>query len=278
MMSGANPKRRKARALQDAVAPTKASFGFREVLECVRFAPLWLLAIALMITTRAADSSADFDAANRLYEKGDYGSAVSAYEKLTKSGSASPALLFNLGNAFFKNGQVGRAIAAYREAEHLDPRDPDIRANLKFVLGSVPGNNARVSAIDRALDLLTLNERGFWTALALWIWFGSLALAQIRPTLKNNLRTVAAGAAIFAICFGLWYAQGLIEHATERKVVVIAPTAAVRFGPLEESQVSFNVRDGNELRLLGTKDKWLQVADASNRSGWIPENDVARLP
>jgi uncharacterized protein YgiM (DUF1202 family) len=59
---------------------------------------------------------------------------------------------------------------------------------------------------------------------------------------------------------------------------VIAPTAAVRFGPLEESQVSFNVRDGNELKLLGRKDKWMQVADDSNRSGWIPENDVARLP
>jgi uncharacterized protein YgiM (DUF1202 family) len=38
------------------------------------------------------------------------------------------------------------------------------------------------------------------------------------------------------------------------------------------------VRDGNELTLLGTKDKWLQVADVSNRSGWIPESDVLRLP
>src|SRR5205085_180118 len=175
MKIGDYQKRREARALQNAATLARAYFEFRQVLECVRFAPLFLLAVALVFTTKAADSTAEFDAANRLYEKGDYGGAVAAYEKLSKSGSASPALLFNLGNAYFKNGQTGRAIASYRQAEKIDPRDPDIRANLKFVLGSVPGNNARVSPIDRALDLLTLNERGFWTAIAVWIWFGCLA-------------------------------------------------------------------------------------------------------
>jgi tetratricopeptide (TPR) repeat protein len=238
-----------------------------------------LLALFALLQSfvRAAEPAADFDAANRLYEKGDFGAAASAYEKLVAGGRASPALLFNLGNAYFKNGQIGRAIAAYRQAEQIDPRDPDIRANLKFALGTVPGNVTRVSNIDRALELLTLNERGIWTAIAVWICFGALALGQARPGLKNGLRMIVVASAIFAICFGLWYAQGLIARATERKVVAVAP-AAVRFGPLEESQISFNVRDGNELKLLGKKDKWLQVADASNRSGWIPESDVLHLP
>jgi tetratricopeptide (TPR) repeat protein len=239
---------------------------------------LFLFALAIYLPARAAETSSEFDAANRLYEKGDYAAAATAYQKLTSGGRASAALLFNLGNAYFKNGQIGRAIAAYRQAEQMAPRDPDIRANLKFVLGSVPGNNARVSAIDRALDLMTLNERGIWTLIALWIWFGCLALGQIRPALKSKLRSLITAAAIFAICFGAWYVQGLIARGAEQKVVVVAATAAVRFGPLEESQVSFNVRDGNELTLLGTKDKWLQVADVSNRSGWIPESDVLRLP
>jgi tetratricopeptide (TPR) repeat protein len=238
---------------------------------------LFLLAM-LSFNVGAAELASDFDAANRLYEKGDYVGAAAAYQKLAAGGRASPALLFNLGNAYFKTGQIGRAIAAYREAEQLAPRDPDIRANLKFALGAVPGNNARVSGLDRALDLLTLNERGIWAAVALWIWFGCLALGQFRPTSKNSLRTLVVAAAIFALFFGAWYAQGLIAHATERKVVVIVPTTAVRFGPLEESQISFNVRDGNELKLLGKKDRWLQVADTSNRSGWIPESEILRLP
>lgn len=230
-----------------------------------------LLLIALICFSALA---ADFESANRLYEKGDYAAAAGAYEKLTSTGRASPALLFNLGNAYFKNGQIGRAVAAYHRAQQLHPRDPDIRANLKFARAAVPGNNARSSPLDRALNILTLNERGILTAAAIWIWFGSLALAQFRPLVRTTLRPITTAAAIVTLCFGAWYVQGLIERAANRKVVVVMPTSVVRFGPLEESQVSFNVRDGNELRLLGKKDKWLQVADTSNRSGWISQNDV----
>lgn len=226
----------------------------------------------------AADAPSEFDMANRLYEKGDYAGAVATYQKLTESHKASPALLFNLGNAYFKNGQIGRAIFAYRHAQRLNPRDPDIRANLKFALSTVPGNDARTSNIDRALQLLTINERGIWTAISLWLLFGCLAIGQFRPAARNAFRMLVVASAIFSVFFGAWYAQGLIARATERKVIVIAPTSVVRFGPLEESQVSFNVRDGNELQLLGRKDRWLQVADASNRSGWIPANDVAEEP
>ena len=232
----------------------------------------------ILLNVSGAEISAEFEAANRLYEKADYVNAAAAYQKLADSGRASSALLFNLGNAYFKNGQTGRAIAAYRHAEQLNPRDPDIRANLKFALNAVPGNSGRASPLDRALSLLTLNERGLWTTIALWICFGSLILGQARPGLRTNLRTLTVASAIFAITFGAWYAQGLIERATDRQVVVIAQAGIVRFGPLEESQVSFNVRDGNVLTLLGTKDRWVQVADASNRSGWIQQSEVLRLP
>lgn len=239
---------------------------------------LLLLFLFAHVAALAEQPGAGFDSANRLYEKGEYTAAAAAYEKLAASQRASPALYFNLGNACFKNGQIGRAVAAYRRAQALAPRDPDIRANLRFALGAVPGNNTRVAPLDRALKLLTLNERGFLTALSLWMCFGALALAQLKPSWKNSVSSYVTAGLIFSIFFGAWFIQGLIEHATNRKVVVTAPTAAVRFGPLEESQVSFNVRDGNELRVLGKKDRWLQVSDASNRTGWIPEGEVLRLP
>jgi uncharacterized protein YgiM (DUF1202 family) len=235
------------------------------------------LAILILLSFSVVAAAPSFDSANRLYEKADYAGAATAYEQIVHAGEASPALYFNLGNAYFKNNQTGRAIAAYAHAEALAPRDPDIRANLKFALDAVPGNT-RTTAIDRALNLLTLNERGIATAIAVWICFGALALAQLRPTLKSGLHTLVVGSGIFAIAFGAWYAQGLIERATDRKVVVIAPSSVVRFGPLEESQVSFNVRDGVVLQLIGKKDKWIQVADTSNRSGWILEDETLRLP
>ena len=49
----------------------------------------------------------------------------------------------NLGNAYFKSGQLGKAIAAYREAEQMSPRDPDVRANLRFARNQVQGPTLR---------------------------------------------------------------------------------------------------------------------------------------
>src|SRR6266699_3597580 len=86
---------------------------------------------------RAEDASTAFDQANSLYEEGKFTEAAAAYEKMLQQGRASPALYFNLGNAFFKAGQVGRAVLNYRLAERLAPRDPDIRANLKFARSRV---------------------------------------------------------------------------------------------------------------------------------------------
>lgn len=230
------------------------------------------------LATVHADSAVDFDAANRLYEKGDYAAAAAAYEKLASGGKASAALLFNLGNAHFKNGHVGRAIVAYNEAAKLAPRDPDIWANLQFARRSVSGNSDRVSGFDRAASLLTLNELGSLTAIAMWGCFGSLALAQLRPAMKSGLKTIAVGAGIFALFFGIWFGYVLLDRQYSERAVVTVSSSAVRFGPLEESQVSFNVRDGAELKVLGRKDKWTQVVDASNRSGWIVSSDLTALP
>jgi tetratricopeptide (TPR) repeat protein len=237
----------------------------------------FLLSIAFWAIAVRADFPADFEAANRLYEKGEYSAAAAAYQKIVSGGQTSAPLLFNLGNAQFKNGRPGLAIAAYSQAAQLAPRDPDIRANLQFVRNSVPGNATRVTGVDRALNLLTLNELGVFTTLSLWLCFGSLAMAQFRPALKSGLKTIAVGAGIFAIFFGGWYAQALSSRVLNQRVVVTARASAVRFGPLEESQVSFNVRDGIELKALGQKDKWTQVVDPANRTGWIPTADITTL-
>src|SRR5206468_4104202 len=94
-----------------------------------------LVAAALLfgIEVRAGDFSGAFDAANKLYEQGNYPAAAAAYEQLIQSGQRSETLYFNLGDAWFKAGQLGRAIAAWRQAEFLSPRDPALRFNLQFI-------------------------------------------------------------------------------------------------------------------------------------------------
>jgi tetratricopeptide (TPR) repeat protein len=218
---------------------------------------------------RAADDPiAAFNEANRLYEQGKFAEAAKAYESVRADGRVSPALLFNLGNAWFKSGETGRAIATYHEALRVTPRDPDVRANLKFARESV-GARTTEAAWRGWLHSLTLNE---WLALgsgALWLWLGLLTAGTLRrhwrPALAPWIRLAFAGLFVLG---GL----GTIawrDRASHPFAVIIADEAVVRYGPLDESQSHYTLRDGAEVELLDRNGDWLQVRDAQRRVGWV---------
>jgi len=253
-----------------------SAFDVRPLL--LRLLPALLLIWARMSMAAApAVISAEFDAANKLYEQGKFTDAVSAYEKLIQSGSVSPALYFNLGNAFFKSGQAGRALVSYRQAERIAPRDSDLRANLRFVRSQITGPTRLPGRWQRWLGTLALNE---WTALAsvaLWVWLLLLALIQFRPGWKPPLRTWVVfsglGAALLCVCLG----GALITDST-KTATVIAPEVFVRNGPLDESQTAFTVHDGAELNVIDQKEGWLQVSAGDRRTGWLKREQVLLTP
>jgi tetratricopeptide (TPR) repeat protein len=236
-----------------------------------------LLIWAGSATPFAADLPAAFDSANKLYEQGRFPEAASAYETILQSGHVSPALYFNLGNALFKGGDIGRAVAAYRHAGRLVPRDPDLQANLQFVRNQIQGPTLPPDPWQRWLRRLTLNE---WTVLAsagLWVFLLLLALCQLRPALKPSLRTPAllAGAVTVVLCACL--GASIVTDSTPTAVVIVHD-AAVRTGPLDESQSAFTAYDGAELAVLDHKEGWLQVSAGDRRSGWLKREQVSVWP
>jgi len=237
-----------------------------------------VLLLISVLPLRAENSSAAFDAANRLYAQNKFSEAAAGYEQLIAAGSVSPALYFNLGNANFKSGQIGRAIAAYRQAERLTPRDPDVRANLQFARAQVQGPTLRANLLQRALVTLSLNE---WTGLgagALWITFVLLAGRQIRPALATALRnwTLLAGAVALTLCGAV--ALALWQNPARDSVIVSARETTVRNGPFDESPGAFTANDGAELRLLDRKDDWMQVTDGIRQIGWLKRDVVITPP
>ena len=240
---------------------------------------LWLILLFFCAcgVACADDVSTAFDQANKLYEVGKFNEATAAYEKMLRQGQASPALYFNLGNALFKAGQIGRAILNYRLAERLAPRDPDIRANLKFARNSV-GAAPTPRWWQRWTSHLTLNEWTLLSSVALWLWLGLLALGQWRPALRKSLSgytaTSGSGAVLLAICLGLeCYNRFAVES-----VIVAVPEVVVRYGPWNESPNYFTVRDGMELSVLDSKGEWVQVSDSAKRIGWLRREQVLVVP
>jgi len=252
---------------------------------------LFLLCLGTLVVlaaspSMAADSATGFDAANKLYEQSRFAEAATAYAKLLESNLRSETLCFNLGNAWFKAGQMGRAIAAYREAERLAPREPGIRFNLQFARKKVSGNEAAPgSLVRRALSALTVNE---WTLLAgvsFWSWFGLLAWREIRPGSRSVVSgyTATAGAVTLVL---IGCAAAAAAQWSQAEAVISVPEAIVRSGPLEEAKVLHQMRDGTELTILDKKDvmsgnhkqTWLQVRDATDRTGWLRSDQAVEVP
>jgi tetratricopeptide (TPR) repeat protein len=241
-----------------------------------------LIIVLTTLTAFHARAEAPADAflqANRLFEEGKYAPSAAAYEKIIQRGAVSPELYFNFGNACLKAGQFGRAICAYRRAEALAPRDPDIRANLQIARNdsaagapALPG-----SPWTRWVSRMTLNEWTVAESAALALLFLTLAVREMRPSLKKG----GAGLAILgSVCVGLGICLTIaaMERLSEKFAVVVVPEAVVRRGPLPEAQSAFTVHDGAELRVVGTDGDWLQVSDAANHSGWLAQKEVATLP
>ena len=237
-----------------------------------------LLALVCAGKILAADASADFAAANKLYAEGKFSDAANAYEKIIQSGAQSPALWFNAGSAEFKAGHLGKAIAAYRQAELLAPRDAELRANLAFVRNQVQGATVRESSWQNWVGSLTLNEGTMLTAALFWLTLGIFVVRQLRPALVPKLQGVTRILVVLTIFSATVLGLQAANHFSNGTAVVTVAEATARSGPFDEAQSAFTARDGAELSVLDQRDGWVQVANTAGKSGWLSTKLVSVLP
>ena len=199
---------------------------------------------------------------------------------MAQSGLVSPALYFNLGNACLKAGQIGKAIRAYRQAENLAPRDPDIRANLQIARSQAGANNPALPGTrwTRWVGRLTLNEWTVAASAAAALFFIVLTARELSPAFKKSAGVLTA--LLGSLCVGLAACLGVAadQRLAEKFVVVTAPEAVARVGPLPEAQSVFTLHDGAELSVVGKDGDWLEVSDAAKHTGWVAQKEVAFIP
>jgi tetratricopeptide (TPR) repeat protein len=244
---------------------------------------LLLLALLLMTMSRLSDAVADasdqraFLEANRLYEADRFDDAIEAYLALDHQGLHSAALHFNLANALLLSDQTGRAILHYRIAQQLNPRDPDILANLQFarLQTGLPQPHAR-QPWRRLLDRLTLNEWTFLAAASLWSLLALLSLRQILPRSRRPFRPIVALLALLT-CLTLAALSTAWREFHRPIAIVVVPEAIVRFGPFEESRLHYTLPNGAEIHVRDQLDNWFQIVDSSGRIGWLQEDQIVRF-
>jgi len=239
----------------------------------------FVLAVVLLscLSLAANDLAVAFDQANKLYERGKYAEAAEAYTTLVKGGRTSAALYFNLGNALLKSGELGHAILNYRLAQRLAPRDPDIRANLRFARAAASTHAPGSPRWFAWPQMFSLNELTALSFIAFWACFVLLAWCQLQPKKNPALRKPILVCSLLAGIFGIWLAALWRAQVGSRPAVVVSKEAVVRLGPFAESQSAFVLRDGAEIKISDVKMDWLQIRDAAGRTGWLRQENVVPL-
>ena len=235
---------------------------------------VWLFAVNIM----AADVTKDFATANEFYARGKFAEAATAYDKILGSGVQSSALWFNDANAQFKSGNLGKAIAGYRHAALLSPRDQDVRANLQFVRNQVQGATVREHRWQNWLGTLALSEWTMITVVAFWGTLALLTARQLRPALAARLQNSTWVLAAITLGAGTLLSVQAAGHFSGQTAVVTSAAATARSGPFDDAQVAFAPHDGAELSVLDRHDTWVQVADGTGKTGWLPLQSIEVLP
>jgi tetratricopeptide (TPR) repeat protein len=246
---------------------------------------LVLIAVALASSAARADRIDEaWKRGNDAYLRGDYDTAVAAYEELDRDDVVSPDLFFNLGDAYFKKSALGPAIWAFERAAALDPDDEDVRYNLE---------QARKLAARQARDKIEGEDRDplwiravtamspsteTWIFLALYLAFFAVLFVRRRAS-EDARPALTAGAAFLALA-ALVSGGALAGRAVLERVpfgVVLPDALAVKEGADVNYKTGFQVHAGLKVRLLEHDQDWLRIRLANGLEGWVRAKDVGRL-
>lgn len=238
---------------------------------------------ALLLTIQTLGSVQEgFRRAEVLYEEGNYAEAVEIYEELRRQGVESGVLHYNLGNAYIKQGELGKAILSYERARRSMPGDEDTRANLDYAYGLVaeaPEELSLPAYLAWAVNVYqSLAPDTLAIAVSLGFLAGGVATSVLLVGGAPRARWIAVYtlvlAAGLALVAGGALAGKLYTKSHRTDAIVVAARTDVRSGPGDSQPQLVEVHEGLKVRVLGSREEWLQVSLPNGVTGWIRIADV----
>ena len=210
-----------------------------------------------------ADAGALFRAGISAYSRGDYRLAAEDFESALAQHPFDAHIQYNLGNAYYGLGESGMAVAMWMRALQLKPRDSDARYNLLLAVGDDPVLGSSLPPIPLSKDELAMLLAVLWTAGC------ALLLARLRWR-RAYLAVTGSAALILALVSAAILLAPRADYA-----IVVSQEAAVRAGPVSQSEVLGFPAPGTGYRVKERRGEWLRVTRAGESEGWVNAGDVA---
>jgi hypothetical protein len=188
--------------------------------------------------------------------------------------SYSAAQLYNLANDYAREGKSGLAVLNYERARLLAPRDPDVQANLRYVVEAAGLPAVTGNWFDRHAASLRSGNL-FWLGCIGILLAGSSALARrIDPRHRIALRAVSAvGAA--SVVLALCAAAALWPVMSE--AVVIAPTTVQRVAPVTVAEPLNTLHEAQIVTVEAQRKDFVLVRTTGGQTGWVVRADLAPI-
>lgn len=229
-------------------------------------------AVASLWTGSSVCAQADmqFVKANEEYKDGNFKDAIDGYEAFARTGRWSATLFYDLGNAYFRTGDFGRAILNYERALALEPRHPEAEANLRIARDEARALELAVTAPERSLQLLTLNQYIITAVITFWTGiFGIviLILARRRSASLIALSVLSLLLFAFSVAAIIW-----IDNGNKGSMLAIVTDKGVeaRVATAENANTVLALPPGSEIKIVSQRGDWIYAVLPNNLRGWIP--------
>ncbi len=196
------------------------------------------------------------------YSRGDYAAAAESFEKALAARPRDANVQYNLGNSYYGMGEEGRAVAMWMNALKHKPRDADARYNLLLAVGDDP-------VLGSSLPPVPLSEDETAILLAL-LWLVGCGAIIARQRWRSGLLTVGGvTAAVLAVATAAILMLPRADYA-----VVVSTEAALRAGPVAQSEALAFPAPGTGYRVEERRGPWLRVTRGGDSEGWVNEREV----
>lgn len=247
-----------------------------------------VMVILLSICTTAHSTTATFEAANTAYVESRYQEAVGLYQTIIAeqpniTTSEMARVYYNLGNAQFKQGELAQAILAYERALRLDPRNDDVKHNLRFaqsrITDNIKDNDFFLSSWVKAVRNSASEEVWRWVSVGLFILgLVGILLFLLSPILW--LRKSAFYAAILALFISLCAslnARSLHQRdALRNEAIITQGIVNIKSSPDRSGTDLFTIHEGTKVTIGETIGEWANI-HVAQYEGWIELRNLERI-
>jgi tetratricopeptide (TPR) repeat protein len=240
---------------------------------------MFILILSVMSPAWAKDKGGSYAAAEDAYRQGDFEEAIHIYLSAIQDGEQSASLFYNLGTSLYKNGELGSAVAALLRARSLDPSDPDIRYNLRFL------QEKTRDKLDTKLPQDRLSEwsASHWFTERALFWWMSIALvlmfSLVAWMLFSGKASLLSWIGAFILLIGalypglslarvLWQAPDWGAVRTAEVDVLASPT-------VRNAVVIFQLHEGAPFAVTNESGDWYKIQLSDGKSGWVPREHLA---